>query len=76
MRQTSGVFDPKSYFVIPPALRRHAHEAMIGALGFCFLLVAVVSIQFSENVAPAVERLAENWSASAAWNARRGGPIG
>jgi len=75
MRHAFGAIDLKRYFTLPPTLRRHAHEALIGTLGFGFLLVAVASIQFSEHVAPAVERLAENWSANAVWNARRGGSI-
>jgi hypothetical protein len=76
MRQTFGAFDLKQFFSPSPALRRHAHDIVIGALGFGFLLFAVASIQFSEHVAPAMERFAENWSSNAVWNARRGGPIG
>ena len=64
-------FDLKRFLTPPEALRRQTHEFLAGALGFGFLFIAVASIQYSEHIAPAVERLTESIPSNAMWNPRR-----
>ncbi|MET0182625.1 MAG: hypothetical protein ABW199_07045 [Caulobacterales bacterium] len=45
--------------VMPAALQSKARDLAIGLVGLAFVLSAVISIHFDEQIAPALDRLSE-----------------